>query len=266
NGTLTELTPFFRREKLVPEKIYFPTTIEHWSDSGQLWGVPVSVSVDVLACNVGLFEQAGVPLPPVDPAEAGKSWTAEKFLEVARKLTRGEDRFGFYGTPSGYDTAGVSTGTWFGQLPWDDQKKKALMNQPGFVKGLQFFKDLRDKYKVANAVPFRDGKVAMQVHISFRPPLPFTWAAVALPYSGSGKGFSGRQFPNGFQMGKAKETDAAWSLLRWLQQPDADAKMVLVNTHVVSPLQDPKASEMTLKAFQSELGVDGRAYFLQQQY
>ena len=42
--------------------------------------------------------------------------------------------------------------------------------------------------------------------------------------------------------------------------------MVLVNSHVVSPLQDAKASDQTLKAFQAEIGIDGRAYFLQQQY
>jgi ABC-type glycerol-3-phosphate transport system substrate-binding protein len=264
NGTLTELSPFFKRDKLVPEKVFFPTTLEHWSDNGQQWGMPVSVSVDVLACNVGLFEQAGLALPPTDPAD--RTWTVDKFLEYAQKLTRGETQYGFFGVPSGYDVAGVSTGTWFGQLPWDDQKKKALMSQPDFVKGLQFFKDLRDKYRVAKPLPFREGSVAMQVHVSFRPPFPFKWAAVALPYGGSGRSLSGRQFPNGFQMGRAKETDASWSVLRWLTQPEVNSKMVLINTHVVSPLQDPRASEVTLQAFKSEIGIDGKAYFLQQQY
>jgi hypothetical protein len=101
---------------------------------------------------------------------------------------------------------------------------------------------------------------------AFRPPFPFKWAAVALPNGGAGRSLSGRQFPNGFQMGRAKETDASWSVLRWLTQPEANSKMVLINTHVVSPLQDPRASEVTLQAFKREIGIDGRAYFLQQQY
>ena len=268
-GVVTELTPLFKRDKLVPDKVFFPTTIEHWSDKDQMWGIPVSVSVDVLAVNVEHLKQAGLPLPPVDPAD--RSWTAEKFLEYCQKLTRGDQQYAFAGTPSGYDQAGVSRGSWFGRLAWDDQAKKAQLNHPDFVRGLQFFKDLRDRHRVvpppgASNFNFRNGNVSMQVHLSFRPALPMQWAPVALPYSGPGRSVSGRQFPNGFQLGKAKEVDAGWTLLRKLMEPALNSKMVAVNTHVVSPLRDPKASEETMKGFAEFSGNDAKAYFLQQQY
>ena len=113
---------------------------------------------------------------------------------------------------------------------------------------------------------FRNGNVSMQVHLAFRPALPMAWAPVALPYSGPGRSVSGRQFPNGFQLGKARDVDAGWALLRKLMEPALNSRMVAVNTHVVSPLRDPKASEATMKAFTDFTGNDARAYFLQQQY
>jgi hypothetical protein len=268
-GVVTDVTPLFKRDKLAPDKVFFPTTLEHWSDKDQTWGIPVSVSVDVLAVNVEHLKQAGLALPPADPAD--RSWTAEKFLDYCQKLTRGDQRYAFAGSPSGYDQAGVSRGSWFGRLAWDDQAKKAQMNHPDFVRGLQFFKDLRDRHRVvpppgAADFNFRNGNVSMQVHLSFRPALPMPWAPVALPYSGPGRSVSGRQFPNGFQLGKAPEVDAGWTLFRKLMEPALNSMMVAVNTHVVSPLRDPKASEETMKAFTAFSGNDARAYFLQQQY
>jgi ABC-type glycerol-3-phosphate transport system substrate-binding protein len=234
-----------------------------------MWGIPVSVSVDILGVNLQLSEQTGLPQPPIDPAD--KTWTVEKFLDVSQKLTRGEDQYAFLGKPTGYRLDAIGAGTWFGELPWDDQKKKATMNTPNFVKALQFFKDLRDRYRVApppslSGDLFRNGKVAMQVHPTFRPALPFKWAAVALPYSGPGKNMSGRQFPNGFQLDKGKDVDASWTVLRALMDPATDAQMVAINGHVVSPLQQPEASAASMKAFESEFGVKAQTYFLEQQY
>jgi len=74
----------------------------------------------------------------------------EKFLEYAEKLTQPDKLvFGFGGTVSGDgNIGGITGGTYFGQGPWDDKTQKAQMDQPGAIQGLQFFKDLRDKYKV----------------------------------------------------------------------------------------------------------------------
>jgi ABC-type glycerol-3-phosphate transport system substrate-binding protein len=267
-GTLAELTPLFKRDKLTPDKVYFPTTIEHWSDGGQMWGIPVSVSVDVLGVNLQLLEQVGLPVPPANPAD--RSWTVEKFLDVAQKLTRGEEQYGFLGKPAGYRLDALGAGTWFGELPWDEQKKQARLNTPGFVRALQFFKDLRDRYRVAPPLSltgdhFRTGKAAMQVHPTFRPALPFKWAAVALPYSGTGRSISGRQFPNGFQIDKWKDVDASWTIFRGLMEPAINARLVAINGHVVSPLQQAEASAASMRAFETEFGVKAETYFLQQQ-
>src|SRR5439155_12046031 len=81
--------------------------------------------------------------PPVNPED--KDWTMEKFLDYAQKLTRGREQFGSGGALAlDFWTAG----TYFGQAPWDDAAKKALMNTPGYIKGLQYGLDLRDKFRL----------------------------------------------------------------------------------------------------------------------
>lgn len=52
--------------------------------NGTIYGLPLTASPRVLLANVGLFEQAGVPLPQ-------DSWTWDQFREAARKLSTGED-------------------------------------------------------------------------------------------------------------------------------------------------------------------------------
>src|SRR4029450_13615683 len=96
--------------------------------------------------NKEMFDAAGVKAPPVNLDD--KAWTMEAFLEAAQKLTRGTDQFGFSGSLNRADPVGTTEGTYFGQMPWDEAKKKCLMNTTGFVKGLQFFLDLKDKWRV----------------------------------------------------------------------------------------------------------------------
>jgi len=145
---LLELSSLFARDKIDPYQVLVRPAVDTFMDKGKLWGFGlVGVSQDALAYNQDMFDAAGLAHPPVDPTD--KSWTMELFLEDAQKLTQPDKlQFGFGGTIAGFDTGGMTRGTFFGQGPWDDNTQKAQLDQPGQVQGLQYFKDLRDKYHV----------------------------------------------------------------------------------------------------------------------
>ena len=52
------------------------------------------------------------------------------------------------GSVGGDDTGDYERPTYFGQGAWNDTSQNAQLDQPGALQGLQFFKDLRDRYLV----------------------------------------------------------------------------------------------------------------------
>jgi multiple sugar transport system substrate-binding protein len=280
-GAIAELSAYFKRDKIDLAATFIEPAIFQWQHDGKVGGMPITTSADAMAYNVELFEAAGLRPPPVDPAATW--WTVETFLEYARKLTdRAKLQFGFGGTFAGANTGGFTTGTYFGQGPWDDARKKCLMDTPLFQKGLQFWKDVRDVHRVqptsdeANQIRggttgnvFFTGKVAMQVQLITQAALPFKWAVATLPYSGptGSKNVSGRIHNHALLMGQTKEAEreATWQVFRWLLKPENAGRFPRTAGHVVSPLKNPAASEVSQRRYQEQLGVDPRAYLLQAQ-
>lgn len=273
-GVILELTPLFKRDKINLAD-FLPAALDVYSLDGKTWALPVSVSADALLYSVDLFEAAGLAVPPVNPEE--RNWTTDKYLEVAQKLTRG-DQFGFGGGVSSFNGHGFGTGTYFGQQPWDDQKRKAQLDTPPFITGLQYFVDLQHKWRVQpdaeRAAALRgtlpnilySGKIGMSVVGPFSPPrLQFRWALATLPYSGPGKNQSARMWPHGLHMGQVKDKEPAWSVLKWLARPEHGGRFPLTAGHSVSPLLKG-GSDVAQKAYRDQHGVDPKAWALQAQY
>ena len=272
-GVITDLTPFFKRDK-VNLSDFIDGAVQAYTIDGKTWAMPVSLSADALFYNADLFTAAGLPVPPQNPED--KTWTVEKFLELATKLTKGTDQFGYGGSVSSSNNQGLSCGTYFGQQPWDDAKRKCLMDQPNAVKGLQFFQDLIWKYRVAPngdqntalkgslGSALYSGKIAMNQVGPFNPPkLDFKWGLAALPYSGQGKNQSARIWAHGLHLAKVKNPDAAWEVLKWLAKPENGGRFPLSAGHAVSPLL--KGSDLAQKAYMDRHGVDHKAFALQAQ-
>ncbi|MGH2353451.1 MAG: ABC transporter substrate-binding protein, partial [Chloroflexota bacterium] len=195
-GVILDLTPFTKRDKVNLDATFIPETVNAWSYQDKLYAWPHAVSGDCLAVNKGLFDATGLKYPPVNPED--KTWTMDKFLEYAQKMTRAPDQFGWGGSINSYNVGGVTDGTYFGQLAWDDQKQKAMMNQPRFKQGLQFFLDLRHKWQVqpnteqaASLIGpskidiFSSGRIGMNRPggtIITQPPTEFPWMLVTIPY------------------------------------------------------------------------------------
>jgi ABC-type glycerol-3-phosphate transport system substrate-binding protein len=201
----------------------------------------------------------------------------ERFLEYAQKLTKGRDQLGV-GNAFGLDF--WTAGTYFGQGPWDDAARKALTNTPNYIRGLQFGLDLRDKFRVVpvgdegarllggqRGAVFLSGKIGMQGVGPFlidKP--PFRWGLATLPYSGSGRNISGRQWAHGIFMGAvpAPRQEAVWQVLKWLLKPEHAGRYVVMNGHAVSALAQG-GSEYPQQAYLQRSGADAKAYLLSAQ-
>jgi len=132
--------------------------------------------------NKRLFREAGLPEDYLYDLQKSGQWTWDKFLEVAKKLTRDTNNDGIYETyamPADLSTeildAFVSGN---GAMYVDKDKNGNLVfaaNRPEFIQAVQFYMELRDA-KVMKPKPagdnvpwnwhipeFNDGKVAMRI-------------------------------------------------------------------------------------------------------
>jgi len=267
-SALMEFSTYMARDKMDPQKVFVPLAVDYFTQDGKLWAMPVvGISVDALAYNQDLLDAAGLSYPPADPEDA--SWTMDRFLEYAQKLTKPDQlQFGFGGGLGGDDTGGMERPTYFGQWPWDDKSHRLQMDQPKAVQGLQFFKDLRDRYKVqpdanqkksigAKGDIFMSGKIGMQVIYGYIPKLTFRWAIVPLPHA-SGKNISGRQYAQALQATKTPLSEQTWTLLKWLSVPAHAARFPLTAHYAVSPVIG--ASDLAISTYKEQIGVDPTAF------
>ena len=277
-GIIGDVTRYAARDK-IDEKQWIPESVNVLKDpAGKLWGMPVSISADVIAYNAELFEASGAKPPPQDPDD--RTWTTDAFLETTRKLTKGTQQFGFGGSY----TCGVewmNAPTYFGYGPVDLQAKKVTINTPGFQRGLQYWIDMLVRHRVQptteelnalrstpNQNAFLTGKIGMTQICNLAERPAFRWGMAALPYAphaGQPRNVSSRISVHAlFMDSEAKNKEGAWEVFKYWMRPDTNQRYVLSNGHVVSPLLKTQ-SEKSLKDFQDRMGADPKAFLLQAQ-
>ncbi len=278
-GVVLDIAPLAKRDKVDLMATFIPETVNAYTYEGKLYALPHAVSGDSLAVNKRLFDNASLKLPPVTPED--KTWTMERFLEYAQKLTRAPEQFGFGGAINAYNVGGVTDGTYFGQPAWDDKAKKCLMGQPRFKQGLQFFKDLRERHKVlpdteqtaslrgqSTLDVFYSGKIGMQRPsgtFTSQPPKDFEWVLVSVPSSAPGRNMSGRFWAQGFHVDSgSKVKDGTWEVFKALTKLDTQVAWVEA---FGSPITALKAAQPKLgERFKQKTGVDASPWALQAQY
>ena len=272
---IEDLTPYYTRDKIdlnsfVGEALVTYTYKDH------RYAVPVSMSVDGLFYNQDLFQAGGVSLPPQDPGD--RSWTLEKFVDTAKKLSKPGQQWGFGGSYNCFNTNGVTDGTYYGARAWDDAKQKALMDSEPFRNGVQFWLDAQykqgiwpttDELNNVRSAPsqnaFLTGKVGMQVGCTVFPKdqLNFKWGLAALPYSGpaGSKNISGRMYTHGLHIGGASPAkDEVWAFCKWLLKPENASRYPEVADHSVSPVKG--GSDAIQKLRRDQYGVDFKVLLL----
>lgn len=179
---------------------YYPRSIDFTKLAGKRYALPMGIGIQVQAFNKELFQKAGqAPLP----GWSDKSWTWDKFLSVARAMTRDNDgptaQWGT-GNPWADDRrmAYVYGGAWFDLKAYETGKPTTFLHEPNAViEGIQFVADLTQKHRVrptsadvtrvaGNVGGFLAGRLAMEsiATSSFArwsmPDAP-NWGVAALP-------------------------------------------------------------------------------------
>ncbi|HUX51246.1 MAG TPA: sugar ABC transporter substrate-binding protein [Spirochaetia bacterium] len=146
NDQFVDLTDFYKNEPAKLDVLKFITP------DGKIVGISVANEIQVIWYSKKMFDAAGLPYPPSDPA---KAWTWDHFVQVAKELTK--DVNGKTPNDAGFDPSNVrSFGTWIQQwyMPWvtfaianggglvSADGKKLLMGEPGTIDAIQKMADL----------------------------------------------------------------------------------------------------------------------------
>lgn len=150
-GKLLDLTELVQNDPLLSSAL--PST-RYYFGKGRIAGLNTAVEIAVLFYNKALFDQAGLPYPPADPAQA---WTWEQFVAAAQKLTA--DAGGRHPGDDGFDPKQIRTyGAAFDKIyeGWtfypfvfsnggqavNDDGTRLLLDAPEAVQAIQKLSDL----------------------------------------------------------------------------------------------------------------------------
>jgi multiple sugar transport system substrate-binding protein len=100
-GKILDLTELIETDPLLSSAL--PET-RYYFGNGRIAGLNTAVEVSLLFYNKDLFDKAGVPYPPADPA---RTWTWAEFVDAAQRLT--VDTNGKHPTEEGFDTTKIAT-------------------------------------------------------------------------------------------------------------------------------------------------------------
>ncbi|SDR74910.1 ABC transporter substrate-binding protein [Actinopolymorpha singaporensis] len=156
-GKLVNLAKYFKKYPALADRL--PGTY-FWYGKDKTFGTQTANEVMLLWYNRAVMKDAGVEPPP---AEAGKAWSWDEFVQAAYKLTR--DQNGKRPDESGFDPKRIrqfgasvsvqSSTTWEsflrsnGAAFVDESGRKCLLDQPKAVEVFQNLQDLMYKHHVA---------------------------------------------------------------------------------------------------------------------
>jgi multiple sugar transport system substrate-binding protein len=205
-GLIQDLTPLIQRDK-VDMSDFLPDVLKIYQSEGKQWGIPFLTTGSYVYYNKKLFQAAGVPDLPTSWDDT--SWTWDKYVEIAKKLTKDYDNpdKAIYGTnaPTYGNLEGIPS-IW-GHFVWPDDAyttgyaDKVTVTDPKSIQGFQAFHDLIYKDKVAPdpattaaldqlGGAFASGRLAMNIsggwgHWVYKDyiddPNGFCWGAAPLP-------------------------------------------------------------------------------------
>jgi len=234
-GGLVPLDELVRRDEYDLDA-FFSGAPDAYRYGGSLYAIPVLGSTQVMFYNKDLFDAAGLDYPTDD-------WTWDDFLAAARQLTIVDEN----GRLQVAGCAPYDPVCWIwsagGRLASDDCSELYLTD-PNTIAGLQFYVDLKNKYKVttrgmrffgddpAAVDVFEKGRIAMDISgpwmlPKYAPIEDFDWDVALFPQGPAGR--QTRYAGMGFSIwsGTANK-ELAWELVKFMC--GRESSMVLAET------------------------------------
>jgi len=160
---LLDLTPYFEAELELSD--FIPSEQLKMLVDDKIYGVSSCTVVSQIYYNKDLFDQAGVPYPPADPAEA---WTWDEFVEVAKKMTVVEDgkvvQYGVHGFDANLQNIVAMIFSNEGQM-FSEDLTEATFDDPAVIEVLQSILDLRTVHGVASSARFLEQAGMSSAHM-----------------------------------------------------------------------------------------------------
>ena len=222
-GFLENLDPLLKRDKINGADYDKTVTgMGKWPyDKGPQYTFWTMLSAGCLFINKSLFDREGQKYPD-------DTWTWDQAAEVAKKLTRPGQQWGLK-LASYWEGIIYAHG---GEI-LNQEGTKSLLDQPGAIKGHQFWADLILKHKVtptsqdlkdAGVVgdEFVAGKVGMWLHSTYRigeahrPMIKdFDWDIAPMPKGPGGRAALISGNPSHGVPAAGKQKERAWEFIRW---------------------------------------------------
>ena len=156
-GVYLDLNEFIKKDSEFQHSVMsqqYPAVLDMFSYGGKLWVLPEQVTDTVLFYNKDHVAAAGLKMPT---SWNDKSWTWDKFLSYAKKLTQTRgSRITRYGVAEmwGWELTAVNVlgaangGDWFKQ-PINPPPGSSNLSDPKIERAVQWYADLTNVYKVA---------------------------------------------------------------------------------------------------------------------
>ncbi|MBI3973540.1 MAG: sugar ABC transporter substrate-binding protein [Chloroflexi bacterium] len=231
-GFFLDLSPVIRRDKYDLSD-FAEKSLQQYNWEGKQWAMPKDFPTRGMFFDVSVFDQSGVAHPPTNYSD--QSWTWDRFLEAAQKLSRER---------GGVTHFGLQSGTGFRQwTPWvhgnggefvNKDCIECLLHEAPAIEALQFLQDLRVKHRIwalradtQQGATFPLGRVGITesappgVGTLRREIQGFVWDATHVPRGKNGKYAASGGGTGQSVAGGTKYPDEAWELLKHLLNPEA---------------------------------------------
>lgn len=222
-----DLEPWINKSQNLKTSDFFPQVMEAMKWKNKLYGIPRDISNLLIYYNKTMFDKYKVPYPKDD-------WTFNDFLKTAQAITKdnnGDGKTDTYGFALDKRPLFWLPFIWSqgGDL-FNNDFSKFTLNSPDSIDGLQFYADLRNKYKVAPSEKevgntkagqlFSQETIGMQLSgrwsvPTYRSSIKFKWDVVPFP-----KGKNGSIVDvdaSGWCISKmSNKKEDAWQLIEYL--------------------------------------------------
>ncbi|MCC6485686.1 MAG: sugar ABC transporter substrate-binding protein [Armatimonadetes bacterium] len=143
-GVLEDLDPFITQDKTFDLPDFYDVALDGWGRySGRVYALPTDLDLYGLYYNKKMFDKAHIPYPDA-------SWDWDKYLQVARRLTKDTDGDGQI------DQWGSTVDGFWQAYVWQNggeilnaSNTKCTLDEPSAYDALQWMTDLRQKWHVA---------------------------------------------------------------------------------------------------------------------